>query len=214
MYRFARHGEDGRVPESVRDEGGALGATLDDADSARADEPEADRPGSASPSDRGAEHVVTGLYRSHGLAMVRVAMLLVGDKTTAEDVVQDAFIGLYQAIPRLNSRDKAVAYLRASVVNGCRSVHRRRRRALDAHRHHESDVWSAESAAMAREDLRLTLEAVSQLPRRAREVLALRYYLDMSDQEIAAALAISRGNVSATASRALAALARELKEVL
>jgi len=146
--------------------------------------------------------------------MVRVAMLLVGDKTTAEDVVQDAFIGLYKAIPRLNSTDKAVAYLRASVVNGCRSVHRRRRRTLDAHRHHESNVWSAESAAMAREDLRLALEAVSQLPRRAREVLALRYYLDMSDQEIAAALAISRGNVSATASRALAALARELKEVL
>ncbi len=67
---------------------------------------------------------------------------------------------------------------------------------------------------MAREDVRLTLDAVSRLPRRAREVLALRYYLDMSDQDIAAALSISRGNVSATASRALAALASELREAL
>ncbi len=146
--------------------------------------------------------------------MVRVALLLLGDKTTAEDVVQDAFIGLYRAIPKLRSTDKAVAYLRASVVNGCRSVHRGRRRAVNLQAHYLPDVWSAESAAMAREDVRLTLDAVSRLPRRAREVLALRYYLDMSDQDIAAALSISRGNVSATASRALAALASELREAL
>jgi RNA polymerase sigma factor (sigma-70 family) len=201
------------VPESVRHNGRAVGATLALAQPLGAAEPETAGLVSASLSDRGAEHFVTSLYQSHGLAMVRIAMLLVGDKTTAEDVVQDAFIGLYRAIPRLTSTDKAVAYLRASVVNGCRSVHRSRRRALDAHRH-EPDVWSAESAAMAREDLRLAMNAVSRLPRRAREVLALRYYLDMSDQEIAAALAISRGNVSATASRALAALALELKEIL
>jgi RNA polymerase sigma factor (sigma-70 family) len=165
-------------------------------------------------SDQDGEQLVASLYKSHALAMVRTALLLLGDKTAAEDVVQDAFIGLYRAIPKLESTDKAVAYLRASVVNGCRSVHRGRRRVLNLHGHYQSDVWSAESAVMAREDIRLALDAVSRLPRRAREILALRYYLDMSDREIAAALAISRGNVSATASRALAALARELEEVL
>jgi len=155
--------------------------------------------------------VVADLYQVHGLALVRTALMLVGDKPTAEDVVQDAFIGLYRAMPRLRSDDKALAYVRASVVNGCRSVHRARQRALARPVQHAPAVWSAESAAMAREENRLTLQAVSRLPRRAREVLALRYYLDLPDAEIAAALGVSRGSVSSTASRALAVLARELK---
>jgi RNA polymerase sigma factor (sigma-70 family) len=155
--------------------------------------------------------VVSDLYQAHGLALVRTALMLVGDKPTAEDVVQDAFIGLYRAVPRLSSNDKALAYLRASVVNGCRSVHRARQRAFARPVPHVAEVWSAESAAMAREESRLTLQAVSRLPARAREVLALRYYLDLPDAEIAAALGISRSSVSSTASRALAVLARELK---
>ena len=154
--------------------------------------------------------LVADLYKAHGLALVRTALMLVGDKPTAEDVVQDAFIGLYRAMPRLRSDDKALAYLRASVVNGCRSVHRARQRAFARPVQHSPTAWSAESAAMAREESRLAMQAVSRLPRRAREVLALRYYLDLSDAEIAAALGISRGSVSSTASRALAVLAREL----
>ena len=67
---------------------------------------------------------------------------------------------------------------------------------------------------MAGEDRRAVLAAVSRLPRRAREVLALRYYLNLPDHEIAAVLGVSRGTVSSTASRGLAALARELKEEL
>jgi RNA polymerase sigma-70 factor (sigma-E family) len=155
--------------------------------------------------------LVADLYQAHGLALVRTALMLVGDKPTAEDVVQDAFIGLYRAMPRLSGTDKALAYLRASVVNGCRSVHRARSRALARPVQHTPAAWSAESAAMAREESRLAMRAVSRLPRRAREVLALRYYLGLSDAEIAAALGISRGSVSSTASRALAVLARELK---
>jgi RNA polymerase sigma factor (sigma-70 family) len=155
--------------------------------------------------------VVEDLYQAHGLALVRTAMVLVGDKPTAEDVVQDAFIGLYRALPRLSNIDKALAYLRASVVNGCRSVHRARQRAFARPVQHAPAVWSAESAALAREESRLAMQAVSRLPARAREVLALRYYLDLPDAEIAAALGISRSSVSSTASRALAVLARELK---
>jgi len=155
--------------------------------------------------------LVAGLYQAHGLALVRTALMLVGDKPTAEDVVQDAFIGLYRAMPRLSGNDKALAYLRASVVNGCRSVHRARSRAFARPVQHSPAVWSAESAAMAHEESRLAMQAVSRLPRRAREVLALRYYLGLPDAEIAAALGISRGSVSSTASRALAVLARELK---
>jgi RNA polymerase sigma factor (sigma-70 family) len=158
--------------------------------------------------------VVGLLYREHGAALVRTALALVGDRPTAEDVVQDAFAGLYRALPRLHAPDKALAYLRASVVNGCRSVHRARLRSFSRRTEHATEVWSAESAALAREESRLALQAVARLPRRAREVLALRYLLDLGDAEIAAALGVSKATVSSTASRALSALARQLKEEL
>jgi RNA polymerase sigma-70 factor (sigma-E family) len=160
-----------------------------------------------------AEEFIDGLYRAHAVTLVRVALLLVGDQPSAEDVVQDAFLQLYRGLPRLRDRDKALPYLRASVVNGARSMLRARRRALLRKIQHQPAVWSAESAALDGEDRREVLGAVARLPRRAREVLALRYYLDLPDQEIAAALGVSRGTVSSTASRAMAVLARELKEL-
>jgi RNA polymerase sigma-70 factor (sigma-E family) len=161
-----------------------------------------------------AEQRLSELYRAHVLTMVRIAVLLVGDRPTAEDVVQDAFAALHRVWHRLDDQDKAVAYLRASVVNGCRSVHRARRVRLRHASHFEPAVWSAEAAVMAREDSRLALQAAAKLPHRAREVLALRYYLDLSDTEIAETLGISRGTVASTASRALATLARQLREDL
>jgi RNA polymerase sigma-70 factor (sigma-E family) len=156
--------------------------------------------------------LVASLFRAHAVALVRVATLLLGDRQSAEDVVQDAFFGLYRGLPGLRDRSKALPYLRASVINGSRSVLRARKRAFLRRVQHEPPVWSAESAAMDGEDRKAMLAAVARLPRRAREVLALRYYLDLADHEIAAALGISRATVSSTASRALAKLARELKE--
>jgi RNA polymerase sigma-70 factor (sigma-E family) len=175
------------------------------ADDHSANDPAADSAGQ--PSD-----LVAGLFRAHAVALVRVATLLLGDQQSAEDVVQDAFFGLYRGLPGLRDRSKALPYLRASVINGSRSVLRARKRAFLRKVQHEPPVWSAESAAMDGEDRKALLAAVARLPRRAREVLALRYYLDLADHEIAAALGISRATVSSTASRALAKLARELKE--
>ena len=175
------------------------------ADDHPANDPAADSAGQ--PSD-----LVAGLFRAHAVALVRVATLLLGDQQSAEDVVQDAFFGLYRGLPGLRDRSKALPYLRASVINGSRSVLRARKRAFLRKVQHEPPVWSAESAAMAGEDRKALLAAVARLPRRAREVLALRYYLDLADHEIGAALGISRATVSSTASRALAKLARELKE--
>jgi RNA polymerase sigma-70 factor (sigma-E family) len=164
------------------------------------------------PAPGGPDELVHQLYRAHALMLVRVAVLLVGDQPSAEDVVQDAFMGLYRTLSGLRDRDRALAYLRAAVVNGSRSVLRARRRTASRRVSHEPPVWSAESAAIASEDRREVLAAVARLPRRSREVLAQRYYLDLSESEIAAALGVSRGTVSSTASRALAALARELGE--
>jgi RNA polymerase sigma-70 factor (sigma-E family) len=157
--------------------------------------------------------LVGDLFECHALRLIRMAVLLVGDRSSAEDVVQDAFLGLYRGAGRLRDPANAVAYLRASVLNGCRSVLRSRKRAWSSLiPAHDPPVWSAESAAMAGEDRREVLRAVTRLPRRQREVLVLRYYLNLSDQEIAADLGVTRGTVASTASRALAALGRELGE--
>jgi RNA polymerase sigma-70 factor (sigma-E family) len=169
-------------------------------------------PPAGPPAAARSDDLVRQLYQEHAVRLVRLAVLLVGDQPSAEDVVQDAFLGMYQALPRLRDRDKAVPYLRTAVVNGARSVLRSRKRAALRRVPHEPPVWSAESAAMVGEERRELLAAVARLPQRAREVLALRYHLDLNDNEIATALGVSRGTVSSTASRALAALARRLKE--
>ena len=160
------------------------------------------------------DRAVDELYRIHALGLTRLALLMVGDQTAAEDIVQDAFLGLYRGWPRLLDPRKAPGYLRVAVVNGCRSLMRSRNRARLLGVQPAPPVWSAEAATIAEEDRRALLGAVARLPRRQREVLALRYYLDLPEQEIASSLRISRGTVSSTTSRALAALARELGEEL
>ena len=160
-----------------------------------------------------AGELVGDLFEYHAVRLIRMAMLLVGDQSSAEDVVQDAFLGLYRGAARLRDPANAVAYLRASVLNGCRSVLRSRKRAWSSLiPTHDPPVWSAESAAMAGEDRREVLRAVARLPRRQREVLVLRYYFNLCDREIAADLGVTRGTVASTASRALTALGRELGE--
>lgn len=157
--------------------------------------------------------LVDELYRGHALRLTRMALLLVGDQPSAEDVVQEAFLGLFRGLGRLSDPGRAVAYLRISVLNGSRSVLRARKRArIRGAATEYPPVWSAESAAIAGEDRREVLKQVAQLPRRQREVLVLRYFLGLSDPEIAADLGVSRGTVASTASRALAALAKKAGE--
>jgi RNA polymerase sigma-70 factor (sigma-E family) len=156
--------------------------------------------------------VVDGLYREHAVRLTRLAMVLVGDPESAQDVVQDAFIGLYSAWPRLRNPEKAPVYLRAAVLNGARSVLRARSRRQSLRLHYDPPVWSAEAAVMVREDQRAVLAAIAGLSRRQREVLALRYYVGLSYAEIAEALSLTTGTVSSTMSHAMTALARELEE--
>ena len=159
------------------------------------------------------DQLVDELYRGHALRLTRMALLLLGDKPSAEDVVQEAFLGLFRGLGRLSDPGRAVAYLRISVLNGCRSVLRARKRArLRGAATDYPAAWSAESAALEGEERREVLQAVARLPRRQREVLVLRYFLGLSDSEIAADLGVSRGTVVSTASRALAALARKAGE--
>jgi len=156
---------------------------------------------------------VDELYRAHALGLIRLALVLVGDRESAQDVVQDAFVGLYRAWPRLRDTAKAPGYLRTAVINGARSVLRARNRSRLLRLHYDPPVWSAEAAVMVREERRAVLAAVARLSRRQREVLALRYYAGLSHAEIAETLSITTGTVASTLSHAMAALARELGEM-
>ena len=152
------------------------------------------------------------LYRDHRMRMVRLAVLLVDDPGTAEDVVQEAFTGLHRHWAGLRDEAAAVAYLRTAVVNGSRSVLRRRRTARDYVPPHQVNARSAESLAMLSAEHQAVVEALGTLPPRQREVLVLRYYGGMSEVEIADATGISRGTVKSTASRALDAVQRAMAE--
>jgi RNA polymerase sigma-70 factor (sigma-E family) len=156
---------------------------------------------------------VTALYREHALGLIRLAVVMLGDRPAAEDVVQEAFCGLYRRWRSLTDTGKALAYVRSSVINGCRSVLRRRgRQASDPAGPAGPPGESAEATALTSEEHREVLAAVRRLPDRQREVLVLRFYLDLDEQEIAAALRISRGAVKSTTSRGIAALGRILGE--
>ena len=148
------------------------------------------------------------LYREHRMRFVRLAILLVDDPATAEDVVQEAFTGLHRHWGRLRDEHAALGYLRTAVVNGSRSVLRRRRTAREYVPPHSTDARSAESLAMLSAEHQAVVGALGQLPRRQREVLVLRYYGGLSEAEIAEATGISRGTVKSTASRGLESISR------
>jgi|SRR5690349_4899546 RNA polymerase sigma-70 factor (sigma-E family) len=158
-----------------------------------------------------AESRITALYQSHALGLTRLAHVILGDRAAAEDVVQEAFCGLYRNWARLSDPAAALPYLRTSVLNGSRSVLRRRRlwasKAL-----HEPAAASAESIALITEEQRAVLAALRKLPARQREVLIFRFYLHEADQEIARLMGISPGTVRSTSHRALSALGRLLGE--
>jgi len=157
---------------------------------------------------------VTELYQAHAVGLIKLGVIMLGDRTAAEDVVQDAFFGLYRNWGRLSDPDNALAYARASVLNGCRAalrqrIRRERRLSVVAD---AATTESAESAVLLGEEHREVLAAVRRLPDRKREALVLRFYLGVSEEETARAMGISRGTVKSSTSRALAALGRMLKE--
>ena len=166
------------------------------------------RPVAEPEPDPQAPRTLADLYREHRMRMVRLAILLVDDPLTAEDVVQEAFTGLHRHWAGLRDEAAAVAYLRTAVVNGSRSVLRRRRTARDYVPPHQVNARSAESLAMLSAEHQAVVDALSTLPPRQREVLVLRYYGGLSESEIADATGISRGTVKSTASRAMDTVAR------
>jgi RNA polymerase sigma-70 factor (sigma-E family) len=159
-----------------------------------------------------ADTAVDELYASHYRQLVRLSVLLVRDVETAEEVVQDSFVAMHGRWRRLREPDKGLAYLRQTVVNRSRSV--LRHRGVEARNAPQPvrDQPGADEDAVTAERRREVLDALRSLPTRQREVLALRYYLDLSEADIAATLGISRGAVKSHASRGAAALRSLLEE--
>ncbi|MER6353487.1 sigma-70 family RNA polymerase sigma factor [Streptomyces sp. NPDC001634] len=151
------------------------------------------------------------LYHDRRLELVRLALLLVDDLPTAEDLVQDAFASLFRKYGAwLKGVDDPVAYIRTSVVNGARSLLRRRRTARAHVPEREGHVPPPDELILPQEEHREVLDALRRLTRRQREVLVLRYWSHLSEAQIAETLGLSRGAVKSTASRALDALGRHL----
>ncbi|MCW2721618.1 MAG: hypothetical protein QOG20_2365 [Pseudonocardiales bacterium] len=168
------------------------------------------RPAPVPAADQVAPRTLADLYRDHRMRMVRLAVLLVDDPSTAEDVVQEAFAGLHRNWSGLRDEEAAIGYLRTAVVNGSRSVLRRRRTARDYVPPHQVNARSAESLAMLTAEHQAVVDALATLPPRQREVLVLRYYGGLTEAEIAEATGITRGTVKSTASRALDAVGRAM----
>jgi RNA polymerase sigma-70 factor (sigma-E family) len=151
------------------------------------------------------------LYRDHRGDLVRLASLLLHDPGEAEEIVQDAFVKAYVAWDKLREREKALPYLRSIVLNGARSRLRHMSVVAGAKHPKPGLSESPEVAAVAADDQRRTIAALRSLPYRQRECLALRYFLDLPEAEIAATLGISVGSVKTHTHRGLAALATRLE---
>jgi RNA polymerase sigma-70 factor (sigma-E family) len=151
------------------------------------------------------------LYHRTWWPMLCVAYALIDDVAAAEDVVQDAFAALHRRWDALSEPAAAAGYLRVSVVNGARSV--LRKRLIVRRRQHLLDdvpTESADASTLLMADHQLVRAALARLPDRQREVLTLRYVAELSDLEIAKATGLSHGGVRSAASRGLAALRNEL----
>ncbi len=160
----------------------------------------------APPLEWDADRAVTAIYSEHYRSLVRLAAFLVRDNATAEEVVQDSFVAMHGAWRRLRDTDKALSYLRQSVVNRSRSVLRHRIVVDKNTPKPPPDMPSAEHGAIIQLERSAVVTALRALPERQREALVLRYYGDMSEAQIASVMGISRGAVKSHTARAMSAL--------
>jgi RNA polymerase sigma factor (sigma-70 family) len=154
-------------------------------------------------------------YRQHHLDLVRLGTLACGEQAMAEDAVQEVFAAMHRKPPALRNQGNPLPYLRVAVLNRCRSGIRRRqsgeRARLRLVAETETVVEAAERSAVSTTTRDEVLHAVRRLPARQRDVMLLRYWLQLSEAEIAETLGISPGTVKSSASRARKALAPVLE---
>jgi RNA polymerase sigma-70 factor (sigma-E family) len=163
------------------------------------------------PPEATRDDVVTALFDLHYATLVRTARLIVDDSATAEDVVMDAFTSLHRRWHTLRDPNEAHRYLRSCVLNGARSQLRRRRVRLLHTVNAPAEPASATDVATDGSNHAAVMAAIRALPTRQRQVLVMRFYLDMAEAEVADLLEISIGSVKQHSARALAAVGRALE---
>lgn len=150
------------------------------------------------------------VYRRHGAEAWRLAYLLTGDRELAEDLAQEAFVRVARRIGGLRNDDSVRWYLRRTVINLANS-HLRRRRVERSHL--PTLAGSTAAASFGSVDVVTTQavrEAIAQLSAKQRAVVVLRYYQDLSDQQIASVLGCPVGSVKSALHRATAILREQL----
>jgi RNA polymerase sigma-70 factor (sigma-E family) len=157
-------------------------------------------------ADWEADRAVTALYGAHYRSLVSLAALLVRDVATAEVIVQDSFVALHRGWRRLRDNEKALSYLRQSVVTRSRSALRYPLTADKVAPERGPDLSAAEPDAPTSPERTAVVTALQALPERQRESLVLRYYADLSPAQTASVMGISVGEVKSHTARAMAAL--------
>lgn len=152
------------------------------------------------------DRMLTMVYRDEYRSLVRLAILLLYDVPTAEEVVQEAFAAMHQAWRRLRDTDKALPYLRREVVIRSRSALRHRAAAGRYEQEQLTAEPGAESRAIALLERSALTAALRGLPTQQREAIVLRHYAGLSDAETAATMGISKGAVKTHTARAMTAL--------
>lgn len=155
-----------------------------------------------------AASLVATLFRQEAASLVRMARLFTDDRNAAEDIVQEAFIRLHRSATRIRDPEKAAPYLRSIVLNLARDHNRRGLMSL----RHRSALAAAPQArgfeddVIAATDDAQVVAALRQLPARQRDCLVLRFYLELTEREIAETLGISANSVKTHCRRGLHAL--------
>ncbi|CAN5873629.1 SigE family RNA polymerase sigma factor [soil metagenome] len=157
---------------------------------------------------------VEKLYHQEAVSLVRLARIFTDDRTGAEDIVQEAFIRLYHSADRIKDPEKSAAYLRSIVLNLARDHNRR---GLLSLRHQDSmsdrsTPEAPEDSVIRAESQSEVIEALNDLSPRQRDCLVLRYYMDLTETQIATTLAISPNSVKTHCRRGMVALAAVLGE--
>ncbi|HEU4321325.1 MAG TPA: SigE family RNA polymerase sigma factor [Acidimicrobiia bacterium] len=159
---------------------------------------------------------VAAVYQAEAPSLVRLARLFTDDRAGAEDIVQEAFIRLFHAADRIEDPDKSVAYLRSIVLNLARDQNRRGLMSIrhqDAMVDHRTPEAPDEQVARTESQAQV-LDALSELSERQRACLVLRFYMELSEREIAETLRISPNSVKTHCRRGMEALAGRLEVAL
>ena len=158
-----------------------------------------------------ADEAIAALFHEHARSLVRLARLFADDRNAAEDLVQEAFLRLRRSFQRIESPDRTAAYLRSIVLNLARDHNRRGLMSLRHRMPEEETRLSAEDRIVMREDQQQVIDALQALPRRQRDCVTLKYYLDLSIPDIAMTLGISVNSVKTHLQRGMAGLETRLE---